>query len=63
MADYGMADCPFCEGNHLQMYASPTRWQVCCMKCRALGPVKGTEREAIQAWNKCDKQEKSNGVE
>lgn len=49
-----IAPCPFC-GNPLQMKVKPV-WHgqyrfVACPKCKAGGPVRKTEEEAIAAWN------------
>jgi len=49
--------CPFCKGNEIEAlpYSSTSypnvKWKVICHTCRAEGPVKDNEEEAIAAWN------------
>lgn len=49
--------CPFCKGKRHQVR---TVWQtykfVACLNCKAGGPVRKTEEEAIDAWNDRDDQ-------
>lgn len=62
MAKYpgGISDCPYCRWldnrNNLHT-ASPQpigddKWAVRCGECYRYGPVKGSPRYAIKAWNR-----------
>jgi len=52
--------CPFCgcdqihSGTHSEWMIPHTRY---CRQCRAYGPHKTTEEEAIKAWNERDEGE------
>jgi Lar family restriction alleviation protein len=52
--------CPYCAESFLTVrstesggygWMSHTKFFVRCEKCGAYGPTKGTEEEAIKAWN------------
>lgn len=50
--------CPFCKLDYTNTYefqnyySQPYRWRVICNSCGAEGPIKDTEQQAIDAWNK-----------
>ena len=50
--------CPFCGHKKIEVYVenydldSSVIYSRICVKCRANGPWKDTEQQAIDAWNK-----------
>jgi len=52
MGEQKPGQCPFCGRTvNVIKFAVAGAYCVGCTECRALGPVKPTEAEAIAAWN------------
>lgn len=56
MSRIDLLPCPFCGGEADTLNGSSYQygtdaWVCFCTSCDAQGPVKGTERKAVEAWN------------
>lgn len=48
---FRLKPCPFCGGEAVISGCDGGEWSVICIVCDASIGYKGTEREAIEAWN------------
>ena len=47
-----IAPCPFCSHDDIEIgEVSPAEFAIDCPECRAIGPIRGTPMDAIEAWN------------
>lgn len=44
--------CPFCGCENWAMWVNSSGWHIECNGCLASGPIKDSEYEAEQAWNR-----------
>lgn len=54
--DVDIYECPYCNGNQIDICkAVGDKFYVRCFDCHASGPMKSTQHETVNAWNKVAK--------